>query len=148
MSQASKKNYIIDKIKYLLELMEDTQAKNEIMKKASLFAPNYLNVQEIKDKLEKKDTVTKEELIKLNYYYREILFISELRDDEEPLTYTQYIEWKIKDILENEEEEHPIQAATYYVMYKLVDINGMSYVITDAAKYVEQIRDKHSIKRR
>lgn len=148
MNTQSKKSYLLQKIEFLIELMEEVHDKDEEKKKLSIFPEHYLEVQAIKELLENKTTLPTKELIMLNRIYREASVRKEMLEKENYLMeYEEYIEWKVKDILENEDIEYPYQDAAVFVKQNAVKKNGNAFTIDEAIEFVEQVREKNSIKK-
>jgi len=148
MAHETKKNFVLQKVEYLLDLIQEAYEQDDEIQKTQLFPPNYLEVQEIREHLIANNKVSKESLVKLNYYYREITAIKEAIDGGNSMTYIEWIDWKTKDILENTDEQTPIQTAIYYILKNTVKSDGNLYELPEAIKFVEQIRAKYSIKKR
>lgn len=143
------KNTIVKKLEELINLLLKVYELDMVQKSRQLFPDYFLDVHRLKDSIIKNDYIlSRDELIKLNYYYRETMFkLKRLEKNKEPIVYEEYVEWKIKDILEDDDEKDRFQKAIYYVKENIVKINGHLYTIEEAADYVEQIRNKYSIKK-
>jgi len=149
MNKETKKNYILKQIEDLLELMVEIQQNDEKMKANFLLPENYLDVQDIKNKIIKHSECNKNELIKLNYFYREMMAIKEsIKLTGSRMNYKELLEWKIKDILENKDEESPTQVAIYYIRENIINESGKLLSLEEAVEYVERLRFKYSIKKR
>jgi hypothetical protein len=68
-----------------------------------------------------------------------------LEENGRRMEYQEYIEWKVKDILEGD-EENKFQIATHFVKENAVNKSGRVFVIEEAVELVEQIRNKYGIK--
>jgi len=148
MNKQSKKSYLLQKVEYLIEMMEEVHEKDEQEKKKNIFPANYLEVQNIKDILEKQTSLPKESLIKLNRYYREVAARKDLLENEHrSMSYEEYIEWKVKDILEDDSDENRYKSATYFVVEYAVKKSGHPFNLEESVEFVEQIRSKYGIKR-
>jgi len=148
MALETKRLWIIEKINVLLKDMEETYDLDPKLKEDFIWPENYLEVLSTRDKTIKYNECNKDDLIKLNYYFREISMMKKNLKSGIKQTYEEYVEWKIVDILTNENEETPIQVAIYYVHANVVKKDGHLLTIEESAEFVEQIRNKHNIKKK
>lgn len=145
MDQDKKKTYILTRIDQLIDLMEEVQ-KLDDSQNAQLFPDNWLEVQDIRDKLVKYNKCSSESLRKMNYYNLELQAIKDSIAKGERMTYPQFIEWRIKEFLESD-DEYRYRNAIYWMRENVVKENGRLYSIKEAINYVEIVRDKFDLKK-
>ncbi len=140
----SKKDYILEKIDAILEKMQEVQ-KIDTTKKL-IFPDHWIEVQDLKGKLEKTSHISSEQLRTLNYYWAEVLAIEESIKSGKRLAYSEYIVSKVKDIIESDEEDR-FQKATYFVKENIVWPTGKLFTLEEASIMVEEVRVKYNIKK-
>lgn len=147
MNQNSKKEYILQKIDYLIELLETNHESNKVAQKTSLFDDNLLHTYAIRESLIKTDKIDVEELSCLNTYFRRASTMKNLLEQDIIQTYEEYIEEEVKNILLHTKDNWS-QKASHFLIEKAVDDVGNIYTPSTATKYVEKIRQKNGIKKK
>jgi hypothetical protein len=147
MNNNSKKNRILQNVERLIELMEKTMEIDEFTNSNLLFPENYLDVLEIKDRIINKDKLPREDIIKLNYYFRETSMIKDsIEKTGKRIKYEEFVEWKIREILENTDEKNNLQRAIHFVKENIVKKDGNLFNIEEATEYVKSIKSNYKIK--
>jgi len=62
------------------------------------------------------------------------------------IKYEEFVEWKIRGILENTDEKNNLQKATHFVKENIVKKDGNLFNIEEATEYVKSIKSKYKIK--
>ena len=144
MNVLTKKEFIIKQLNSLLVNLEKLYA-HESLSSSFLFAPDYIIVADIMDKVEKNDTIDKDTLKQLNFIHRKALVRQKnIKSTGNILEYDEWIEWVVKDTLISD----GVKVAVAFHRSNALKDTGDFYTTHESIDIVEQIRNKHSIKKK
>lgn len=138
----SHKDFVIKKIEGLMSYLEKTYDPLEEW----TIPDDYLEVVDILQNAQSSGHLDSTKLRRLNYIYRKTAAVEKMiKDFGRTMTYEEWVEWNIVDVLKNNKKDDKIQQAIYYVVLNNVKKDGTSYTPEEARDFVEQIRKKYSI---
>ncbi len=135
--------YVVQKIEYLIKLLQEVYKDQ----KQFLFPDNYLEVQDILDKVHNDSKLSKAQLQRMNYIFRKTIAHEEcLKKTGVLMSYDKWITWNVTDILIDDSiKEGHFKKAVEFVRRNYLQESGEFYDLIKAKKFVEQINDNGSI---
>lgn len=144
MNIIKQKEFIIKQLKFLLNNLEKLYA-HKALSSLFLFAPDYIIVADIIDKVETNNTIDESTLKHLNFIHRKTIAQQEnINKTDKILEYDDWIEWIVKDTLIND----GTKLAIVFHRSNALKESGDFYTTHESSNIVEQIRNKFSIKKK